>query len=88
MPAPCPWQTTVPLGQLYIWGNRLESGHFTFPSRMVNFHDPVKIARDFCAYPSPPGSGSWTQSTCRFFYSVTREALAYRGWSVHVGLPC
>lgn len=67
MPAPCPWQTIVPLGQLYIWGHRLGSGHFTFPSRMVNFHDPVKIARDFCAYPSPPGSGAWTQSTCRFF---------------------
>jgi hypothetical protein len=56
----------------------------------VNFHDPAKAARDFCAYPSPSESlshGYEARWTNYFFNSDTGKALAHRRWSLHVGLP-
>ena len=54
---------------------------------MVNYHDPARLALDFCAYASCLAQEQCTQSTGRSFYSGSREALAHCRWPVHVGLP-
>lgn len=45
---------------------------------MVNFRDPAKIARDFCAYPSPSGPGNCGQIILVvLFHRDRREAVAH-----------
>jgi hypothetical protein len=55
---------------------------------MVNYHDPVTIAREFgaCAV-LPSFSGLQPDLPVTPFNSGDCEALACRGWYIYVGLP-
>jgi len=61
----------------------LASYRFDFTLGMVNFKDPVVISRDASMYSV---SGAWNAMNDLSCCSGRREALAYRGWSVHVRL--
>ena len=55
---------------------------------MVNYHDPVAVARESGTYASPSGfRGMYLDLTIAFFNSGGREALAFRGWYICVSLP-
>jgi hypothetical protein len=55
--------------------------------RMVNYHDPVVVARDFCASTfAAKYASSWSQLTS--LNSDIIEGLACRGWTLFVCLPC
>ena len=57
-------------------------------ARMVNFHDPAELIRDFGACLRPSAPGARNQSAARPFPSDTQGPLARRKWPVYVGLPC
>jgi len=64
---------------------RFLSNLFKFPIVMVNFRDPAKIARDFCAYTSSSGLGNWGQIIfVALFHRDCREAMAHHRWPIHV----
>ena len=55
---------------------------------MVNFRDPAKIGRDFCAYLLPAGPGYWSQLILVVpFHRDRREAVAHHRWPIHVSQP-
>lgn len=55
---------------------------------MVNYHDPVTIAREFGAYTSSSGfRGLHLGFTTWVFNSDAREGLAFLGWYICVSLP-
>ena len=55
---------------------------------MVNFRDPAKIGRDFCAYLLPSGPGYWSQPILVVpFHRDRREAVAHHRWPIHVSQP-
>ena len=56
-------------------------------ARMVNFHDPAELIRDFGAYLRSSAPGACDLSTARSFPSDTQGPLARRKWLVYVGLP-
>lgn len=54
---------------------------------MVNYHDPVAVAREFGAYASPSDyRGLHPDQAVGLFDSGGREALALRGWYICVSL--
>lgn len=60
-----------------------------FRARMVNYHDPNTVAQDFGPYALRLSQMVAAQFTSPSFNRGTREALARRGWIVHVCLlPC
>ena len=55
---------------------------------MVNYHDPVAVAREFGAYVSPSGyRGLYPDQAVGLLNSGGREALAFRRWYICVRLP-
>lgn len=55
--------------------------------QMVNHHNPAVVAQDYCASTFTARHASlWSQLTS--FYSDISKALAYRGWTLLVCLPC
>ena len=55
--------------------------------RMVNYHDPVVVARDYCASTfAAKQASSWSRLTS--FDSGIIEVLACFGWTLLVCLPC
>jgi hypothetical protein len=54
---------------------------------MVNYHDPVTIEKEFCAYAFPPGiSGLQPDLPVCPFNSGAREVVAPCGWYIYVSL--
>lgn len=56
-------------------------------AKMVSYHDPVKIAREFGAYAYLSGLREMhLDLTICLFHSGAREGLAFRGWCICVSL--
>ena len=52
---------------------------------MVNYHDPVTMAREYSTYAFPPGfSGTQLDLLVGPFNSGNGETLARCGWHIHV----
>jgi hypothetical protein len=63
------------------------SRFFKLHAKMVNYHDPVTVAREFGAYASLSGlRGLHLDLTVCLFNSGAREGLAFRGWCICVSL--
>jgi hypothetical protein len=55
---------------------------------MVNYHNPVTIEKEFCAYAFLPGvSGLQPDLPVCPFDSDAREVVAPCGWYIYVSLP-
>ncbi len=55
---------------------------------MVDYHNPVTITREYCAFTFPPGDRSLHLPVVVVLRnSVACEALACSRWRIHVSLP-